>query len=74
MKTFDTFDALPEGANEFMKIATIHAVQICIEFQVHTLEGTHRGKAGDWLAKGANGELYIIDNEIFKKTYAIVRK
>lgn len=28
-----------------------------------------RGKPGDYLACGADGELYVIDRDIFAKTY-----
>jgi hypothetical protein len=39
------------------------------DFMVLTLEGTVKGKAGDWLAKGVKGELYPINKEIFEQTY-----
>lgn len=39
-------------------------------FSVKTKEGTMTGKAGDYLAFGIEWEPYIIDNAIFKKTYA----
>jgi len=54
---------------EFRKIATIKAGKIPIPFVVDTLEGTFNGKAGDWLAEGIEGERYIIDDAIFRKTY-----
>ena len=38
-------------------------------FEVETLEGLMRGKAGDWLMVGLYGEMYPIDAEIFEKTY-----
>jgi hypothetical protein len=50
----------------------IKCVQIQEPFEVHTLEGVMRGKAGDWLMVGVNGEMYPCANEIFKKTYDIV--
>ena len=40
-------------------------------FEVETLEGVMRGKAGDWLMVGLHGEMYPIDAEIFEKTYTL---
>lgn len=54
---------------EFRKTATIKARKIRTPFIVETLEGTFEGKAGDWLAEGIEGERYIIDDVIFRKTY-----
>jgi len=50
----------------------VKCVQIHEVFSVETMEGELRGKAGDWLMVGVNGEMYPIDNEIFQKTYNIV--
>jgi len=36
---------------------------------IHTLEGDHLGKYGDWIIKGINGEFYPCKNDIFWKTY-----
>lgn len=36
---------------------------------VSTLEGEMNAKAGDWLIKGVEGEVYAIDSAIFTKTY-----
>lgn len=47
----------------------INCVQIEETFEVETLEGTLRGKAGDYLMVGVNGELYPCSKEIFEKTY-----
>lgn len=49
----------------------IRCVQINEPFEVETLEGTMRGKKGDWLMIGVNGEMYPCDNSIFKKSYDI---
>ena len=57
------------NAREYKKTATIKAVQVGTEFVVDTLEGTFIGKPGDWLAEGIEGERYIIDDAIFRKTY-----
>lgn len=39
-------------------------------YVIDTLEGELLIRIGDWIATGANGEYWPIDNEIFKKTYA----
>jgi hypothetical protein len=54
------------------KPITITAYPISEEFEVETLEGTMKGKPGDWLMIGVNGEMYPCDKEIFAKTYDII--
>jgi hypothetical protein len=39
------------------------------DFEVETLEGNLRGRAGDYLMVGVEGELYPCSREIFEKTY-----
>ena len=56
-------------ADQYKKTGTIFAVQIPEDFEVETLEGVMRGKAGAYLAIGAEGEMWPIDNAIFAKTY-----
>ena len=51
------------------KPIVVHAKQITESFTVETLEGTMKGKAGDYLMQGVNGELYVCDKEIFEKSY-----
>jgi len=51
----------------------IECIQIDEPFEVETLEGKMKGKKGDWLVVGVNGEMYPISDEIFKKTYDIVK-
>ena len=53
----------------YRKTSITYAVQIGEPFQVHTLEGLHDGKAGDWLAVGLHGEMYPIDADVFAATY-----
>lgn len=48
----------------------IKAARVPEEFEVETLEGTMRGKAGDYLVIGVAGEMYPVDKEIFEKTYS----
>jgi hypothetical protein len=50
----------------------IQCIQINEPFLVETMEGEMKGKKGDWLIFGVNGEMYPIDNDIFKKTYDLV--
>ena len=52
----------------------VYALRMLMDFEVDTLEGTHRGKAGDYLLKGVEGELYPVKKEIFEKTYDIIRE
>jgi len=47
----------------------IGARQVFDDFEVHTLEGTMKGKPGDYLMVGVNGEMYPCDRAIFEKTY-----
>lgn len=61
---------LERDAPEYRKTATILAQQINEPFVVQTPEGDHDGKAGDWLAQGPAGELWVIDAAIFAATYA----
>ncbi len=42
------------------------------DFEVETMEGIMRGKKGDWLMRGIEGELYPCDAEIFEKTYILL--
>ncbi|WP_310991883.1 hypothetical protein [Aequorivita marina] len=50
----------------------IKCVQIHESFEVETMEGLMKGKAGDWLIIGVNDEKYVCDDAIFKKTYDII--
>ena len=54
------------------KPIVIQAEQIHGEFTVHTLEGDMKGKPGDYLIIGVEGEKYPCKKEIFEKTYEAV--
>lgn len=54
---------------EYRKTSATYAFRMEEEFEVDTLEGLHRGKAGDYLAMGQAGELYPIDAAVFAATY-----
>lgn len=50
----------------------IKCAQIDEPFEVESMEGIMLGKPGDWLMIGVNGEKYVCDADIFKKSYDIV--
>lgn len=50
----------------------VRCIQINEPFEVETLEGVFRGKAGDFLIIGVEGEMYPCEQEIFRKTYDII--
>lgn len=52
----------------------VRCIQIPEPFEVETLEGTFTGKAGDYLIIGVEGEMYPCEQEIFEKTYEVVKK
>ena len=73
MKTFDTYEKVEGMAGCRKRLIIVHAIQINEDFRVNTLEGDYKqGKAGDYLMRGIDGELYICDREIFEKTYDFV--
>jgi hypothetical protein len=70
MKTFNTFESVNDMAGCMKRPIVVHAKQITEDFRVDTLEGNYKqGKAGDYLMRGIEGELYICDKAIFEKTY-----
>ncbi|PTM06622.1 MAG: hypothetical protein DA407_11575 [Bacteroidetes bacterium] len=56
----------------FKKPIAINCIQINEPFSVETMEGKMKGKKGDWLMVGVNGEMYPCDQDIFKKTYDVL--
>lgn len=58
-----------DGWREYTKKTTIYAKKMPKTFKVKTLEGTHFGKAGDYLAVGIAGEMYPIDANVFFDSY-----
>ena len=70
MKTFSTFESVDGMAGCMKRPVVVHAKQITEDFRVDTLEGNYKqGKAGDYLMRGVEDELYICDKAIFEKTY-----
>ena len=59
--------------NAVKKPIPVRCTQINEPFEVETMEGTLRGKAGDYLMVGIHGEMYPIDQDIFNKTYDILQ-
>lgn len=55
------------------KPIVIQAEQQTKDFEVKTLEGTMKGKAGDYLIIGIKGEKYPCAKEIFEQTYEEVK-
>jgi len=42
------------------------------EYDIETLEGSHRVSEGDYIIKGIEGEFYPCKPDIFEKTYEVV--
>ena len=75
------FDADPITLTNFEGIVTcrkkpiaVHALQLNFPegFVVTTKEGKMRGKSGDYLMFGIDGEKYPCDKGIFERSYDIV--
>ncbi|MDP2687115.1 MAG: PGDYG domain-containing protein [Aequorivita sp.] len=58
--------------NAIKKPIPIKCAQIDEPFEVESMEGLVKGKAGDWLMIGVNGEKYVCDAAIFQKSYDLV--
>lgn len=70
MHTFDTFEPIDDMQPCIKKPVIVHAKRIPEPFRVNSLEGDYKqGKAGDYLMRGVDGELYICDADIFHRTY-----
>lgn len=70
MLEFKTFERVENMAGCIKKPIVVHARQMDDEFWVSTLEGYYaHGKPGDYLIRGAEGELYVKDRRIFETTY-----
>ena len=53
----------------YRKTALVLAKTMEEDFEVETLEGTMRGKSGDYLCRGIHGELWPVAKDIFELTY-----
>lgn len=47
----------------------IEPPQLGQDMTIHTLEGDHTAKVGDWIIRGVKGELYPCKPDIFAATY-----
>lgn len=56
------------------KPVVVHAIRLNFPegFEVTTREGKLRGKSGDYLMIGVDGEKYPIDADIFHRTYDVI--
>ena len=50
----------------------VRCIQINEPFQIETMEGVMKGKAGDYLIIGVKGEMYACDKTIFEETYEML--
>lgn len=41
------------------------------DYHIHTLEGIHDVKSGDWIIRGVKGEYYPCKPDIFELTYEL---
>jgi hypothetical protein len=75
MKIFDTYEDVGGMSNCMKRPIVVQARQIDEDFRVNTLEGNYKkGKSGDYLMRGIDGELYICDKDIFEKTYDFIKE
>lgn len=52
----------------------VQCKQMFEDFEIETLEsgeGTYKGKNGDYIMIGVNGEMYVCDKDVFEKTYDV---
>ena len=63
--TGDNFQELQYWGNDFVALSDYNEDAIC----VHTLEGPVWGEKGDYIVKGARGEFYICQKDLFEETY-----
>lgn len=72
-KTYGTREEVASMLPCMKKPIVVHAKQIDEPFRVNSLEGDYKqGKAGDYLMRGIDGELYICDRSIFERSYDLV--
>lgn len=58
-----------DEGEEYEKIAPTWALKMDEPFEVETIEGPMDGKAGDYLAQGPEGDMWVVDGDVFDKTY-----
>ena len=71
-KDGDSIDVPGDEWQKAQKTEPTMVQQMDEPFNVETKEGPAKGEKGDYLAKGVEGEMWPIDQEIFDKTHKIV--
>ena len=73
MKAFDNKE-IPDLNWQYAvkKPIPIRVCQIDEPFTVESMEGTLSAKAGDYLVVGIRGEMYAMDQGIFRESYDVV--
>lgn len=73
MRRFKQYE-IPEFAFSMAtkKPIPIRCIRIDEAFEVETMEGVMKGKKGDWLMVGIDGEMYVCDADIFDRTYDLI--
>jgi hypothetical protein len=62
------------GFRKFQKVEPVWAIQMDVPFTVDTKEGDNiKGKKGDYLCVGIDGERWPIDADIFARTYREIK-
>ncbi len=74
MKKFSK-DEIPdfEFQHAVKKPIPVKFFQVEESFEVETMEGIMKGKKGDYLILGINGEMYPVDKKIFLMTYEVIK-
>lgn len=65
-----TYQQLEDGS--WQKTASIEAIPLLVNCNIETLEGIAVGFAGDYLARGANDEIWPIPKDVFESSYSLV--
>lgn len=66
---FEMYDSPPGLEPCAKRQVIVKAIQIKEPFLVNTYEGIQKGKAGDYLMQGVEGENYVCDAKVFDATY-----
>lgn len=62
-------DPIPEWAQDANHFKIVHSDNGLVVGEIHTLEGIMKGYYGDYVIRGAIGELYPCRADIFEDTY-----
>ena len=65
--TLDSIEEVAYWSNAIIKNRALAANRWYLV--IHTLEGDHEAKIGDWIIKGVQGEFYPCKPDIFEATY-----